>query len=102
MHAFLQRTGIPHSLLEERDCASETGRRALDLIRETTHQKTIRWEQVQVCEFFQLAITDLASRLVPFPDDRRIVCFCESFACEGKRRVPTPGIGPQYPRAAVQ
>src|SRR5262245_21367226 len=80
-----------HSLgiaLKNRDRPCPACRRAADLDRETRDQKSVAGQRFKIMQLLDMAIADLAARLVPFPDDRGIACRGEALGGVEKRGIP--------------
>ena len=66
------------SPLDDRDRASPSGRRLVDLHRKARDLEAVVGQGVEVGELLHVAIADLASGLVAFPDEARVTGLGEA------------------------
>src|SRR5215210_368425 len=69
----------------------------MDLYGEADHLEPVVRQLLQVGQLLDLAVRDLASRKVPFPDNGRVVVQLEPGSGEGERRIPAPRVGADEP-----
>src|SRR5271166_2432036 len=85
------------SHFDNRDGPRPAGRGPLDLHREARNHEARRRQGLEVVKFLDMAVADVASRLVALPDDRRIVSLCVAPGGMDERRVPAPTVGAGQP-----
>src|SRR5262245_29058371 len=90
------------SVLEDRHGARPTGGRAADLVGEAGDGEAVAGQRLEIVQLLEMAVADVAARLVAFPDDRGVVVLGPLLGREVERRVPAPGVGPGQADAALE
>src|SRR6478609_6998975 len=89
-------------LLDNRHRPRPPRRSPLDLHREARDLEAVIGQRVEVRELLHVAIADLASGLVAFPDDAGVAGLGEAFGRVAERRVPAPAVGAGHAYALLQ
>src|ERR1700675_4595442 len=90
------------SAVQNRDRPGPARGCALDLDRETRHGESGRGQLLEIVQLFDVAIADVAARLVAFPDQAGILGFGVFLRGIDERRVPAPAVDAGQPHAALQ
>src|SRR5260370_1269343 len=92
----------PVSARNDSDGAGPAGGSAVDLDREADDLEPVGRQLIELVEFFQMRIADLAAGAMAFPDQRGVAARVDPGAGVGERRVPAPGIGADQAHALAQ
>src|SRR5437899_868531 len=90
------------SAVEDRDGAGPAGRGTADLDRKAADREAVGGQRFEIVQLFEVAIADLAPRLVPFPDQPGIASRGVFLLGMDKRRIPAPAVGAGQPDAAFK
>ena len=78
--------------IKQRHGAGPTGRTAFHFVREAGDDEALVRKPFQIAQLLHMAIGNLATGLVAFPDDRWVMRFEPALAGMHEGRVPAPGI----------
>src|SRR5271163_3662587 len=81
------------SAVQQCHAAGPPRRGGFDLDREAAHLEAERRQRVEIGQLLHVAIADVASGLVTFPDDARVAALEKARGGERERRVPAPAVG---------
>src|SRR3972149_4666575 len=79
--------------LKNGDTAGPDSRCLFDFLRKENDLKAERRQLIEIRQFLQMAIADLAAGLVTFPDDRGVARPGEAVARVAEGGVPAPAVG---------
>src|SRR5262245_9931130 len=101
--ACCSRAGRPSDLfLEDRHRARPAGRGAADLVREAGDGEAVARQRLEIVQLLKMAVADVTTGLVAFPDDRGIVVLGPLLGGPVEWRVPAPGVGAGEPDALLE
>ena len=66
-------------------------------MREAGDGEAVAGQRFEIVQLLEMAVADVAARLVAFPDDRGIAVLGPLLRCEIERRIPAPGVGAGQP-----
>jgi hypothetical protein len=75
---------------------------ALDLDRKAGNGESGWRQKLKIVQLLQVAITDMASRLVSFPDQAGVLCLGVFLGRVNERRIPAPAIDAGQADAAFE
>src|SRR4051794_29209247 len=94
--------GMTRLLLDNRYCARPAGGSLFDLHRKARDLEAVIRQCIEVGELLHVAIADLASRLVAFPDDTGVAGLLVALCGVAERGVPTPRIRAGHANALLE
>src|SRR5262245_31477223 len=80
-------------IIEDGYRARPAGRGAADLVRKAGDEESVTGQRFEVVQFFEMAVADVASGFVSFPDERFVAGLGDRLGGVGERRVPAPRVG---------
>src|ERR1700722_181362 len=95
-------SGMARLLVDDGDRAGPSGGSTFDLHRKAGNREAGCGQTLEIVQLFDVAIADVASGLVAFPDQAGILGFGIFLGGMNERRVPAPAVNAGQPHAAFE